>query len=153
VKKIGTYTCRGKVTADSTVAHRIIMDDGNFKTAYRLKSFRIAVSDMDNTNVRVLTAKLSTTENPPTNINWNWDNQTEIGWAIFSYDANGPGNNFDFSQVDEDQLIMQDLFIIADEPAAGTLHECNYWMEFEKYEITDWQGALAMARDKSSGGD
>jgi len=152
MKKIGTYTCRGQVTADSTAPTKIILDDGSFKTAYRLTKFVVAASDMDNTNQRMFSAKIATTPTLPQNINWNWQDQREIAWANFAYDANGIFPLY-FNQVDSDNLIVQDIYLFADEPGGSTTNEMNYWIEFEKYEISDWQGALAMARDKSSGGD
>ncbi len=153
MKKIGTYTCRGQVTTDSAQQTRITLDDGTFQTAYRVTKFVVAPSDMDNQNARSFVGKLATTPTLPQNINWNWQDQREVAWASFSFDANNLSTPNTFSQVDFDQLIVQDLYLYADEPAGSTTSEMNYWIEFEKYEISDWQGALAMARDKSSGGD
>ena len=151
MKKIGEYTCRGQVTADN-LPFRIILDDGTFQTGYRIKKFVIAAFDIDNTNTRNLTAKLATTPDLTDAIDWNWQDQRELAWSMFSWDANGIFPQT-FEQIDKDQLIIQDLFIYVDEPAGSTTQFCNYYIELEKYEITDWQGALAMTRDKSAGGD
>lgn len=154
MKLIGTYTCRGQVETVSTDSHRISLDDGRFDTAYRITKFIIHAADMDNASARNFVAKLATSPTLPQNINWNWQDQREVAWCSSMYDANYPvGTGMPFSLVDHDNLIVQDLYLFADEPAGATELPMNYWIEFEKYEISDWQGALAMARDKSSGGD
>jgi inorganic pyrophosphatase/exopolyphosphatase len=71
---------------------------------------------------------------------------------VFSWDANNilPAT---FEQVDTDQIIVEDLYVYAEEPGGSTTSFLNYYIELEKVEITDWQGALSMARDKASGDD
>jgi len=150
MKKIGTYTCRGTVTPG--VEHRISLDDGTFKTGYRIISFVVAPYDIDNTNIRTFAGKVATVGGLDEAI-WNWADQREVAWSWFGHDANASQGGQHFSQVDNDTMIVQDCYVYADEPAGSTTGFMNYHIEFEKYEFSDWQGALAMARDKSSGGD
>jgi len=153
MKKIGTYTCRGQVPAASSVNHKIILNDGSFETGYRITKFVVAAANMGTTSNRNFTAKLATTPDLSVTVNWNWGDMRELAWSSFAYDANSPIVPQKFSQVDTDNLIVEDIYLYVDEPGGATTDPINYWIEFEKYEISDWQGALAMARDKSAGGD
>jgi len=148
VKKIGEYTTRGTIRTDNSF-NRIILDDGSFKTGYRIVEFVIAPSDIDLQTQRVFASKLLTDDTVPTlPTGWNWASQEEIAWASASIDANSGRDYNNFSQVDPDNLVIQDLFIVADE-GLGTDVIMNYYIRMEKYEISDWQGALAMVRNKS----
>ena len=54
------------------------------------------------------------------------------------------------SIVDPDNLVVEDLYVYGH--TTGTQADAiNYLVRMEKYEITDWQGALAMARDRAQG--
>lgn len=147
MKKIGEYTTRGSVTTGD-VMNRIILDDGSFKTGYRVVDFMIAQHDMDEASTTTLTAKLLTDGRGTPGRNWNWDNNAEIAWAAYTHDANAIAPN-DFKQLDPDNLIIQDLFIVADNNASGAVELVNYFIRLEKYEITDYQAALAMVRNRS----
>ena len=111
MKKIGEYTTRGTVITDNAV-NRIILDDGSFETGYRVVAFVIAPHDMDLSVARVYTAKLLTDDDTTTGLNWNWDNNEEIGWSTFSWDSNDVNTGVNFNQIDPDNLVIQDLFIV-----------------------------------------
>ena len=92
-------------------------------------------------------AKLMTEETlPPASPNiFNADDNREIAWASHEVDnALGTGNSFNV--IDRDNLIVEDLFIWAKNSASDPI---NYLIEFEKYDISDWRGALAMVRNRS----
>ena len=148
MKRIGEYTCRGSVITDNA-AHRIILDDGSFETGYRIVEFRIAPHDMDNLFTFNFTAKLMTDDDTSTGLNWNWDDNAEIGWAAFAFDGNSTSTLFNFNQVDPDNLVIQDLFIRADEATGQDAKKVNYYIRMEKYDISDSQAALAMVRNRS----
>ena len=147
MKKIGEYTCRGSIRSDSST-NRIILDDGQFNTAYRIVEFRIAPHDMDNIFTYQFTAKLLTDDDTSSGVNWNWDDNAEIGWSAFIFDGNDVRSLQNFSQIDTDNLVVQDLFIRAHEAQTND-KKLNYYIRMEKYDITDSQGALAMVRNRS----
>ena len=147
MKKIGEYTCRGSIRSDNSI-NRIILDDGSFKTGYRVVEFVVASHDMDLGSVRSFSAKLMTDDDAQTGLNWNWDNNEEIAWANYVFDANDIRAPGIFSLVDPDNLVIQDLFIVCDE-GVGNDNKMNYFIRMEKYDITDSQGALAMVRNRS----
>lgn len=150
MKKIGEYTCRGvhHETQSGTYPSRIILFDGRFDTAWKITKFVIgptAVSD-DETSTRTFVAKLATEEDLVYD-DWRWDDNREVAWAACSFDANAGSPSFqpDFV-VDPDNLIVEDLWLYANEYGEGSV---NYLIEMEKYKISAWRGALAMVRSKS----
>jgi hypothetical protein len=148
MKKIGEYTARGKSKSTPSV-QKINLFDGRFDTGFRIKEFRIAPVDTDDTTLHIFTAKLATVGDLGT-VNWNWDNQNELAWSSITWDGNSAnGMTSFFSHWDEDALIIEDLYVYVNE-AAGNDVAVNYEIILEKYEFSDWKGALAMARDKQS---
>ena len=148
MKKIGEYTTRGSIVTDNSV-NRIILDDGSFETGYRVVEFVVAPHDMDLTVARIYTAKLLTDDDSTTGLNWNWDSNEEIGWSFFTWDSNTQTTGNNYNLIDPDNLIIQDLFIVADEGVGQTDVKMNYYIRLEKYDIKDSQAALAMVRNRS----
>ena len=155
MKKLGTYTVRGSIgngvdnLVDGT-EKRIQLFDGRFDTAFKIIKFDIGPGDMDDPD---LTARLTTVPNLYPGIVgfWNWGDNRQIAWAstngstdVISLDYN--------SFVDPDHLIVEDLYI-AFRFASSDTKLCNYMITLEKYDITEWQGALTMVRNSGQGGD
>ena len=44
-------------------------------------------------------------------------------------------------------MVVEDLYIYVRE--GGGAAGINYYIEMEKYDITEWQGALSMVRNRS----
>jgi hypothetical protein len=145
MKKIGDYTMRGQIAADSN-SNRILLFDGRFDTAYRVVDFIIAAQD-PNSASQDCNAKLTT--EATTLLGWNWDDNTEIAWAVSEVRVTS-SPVFGRSIVDPDNLIVQDLFIQGENAGSADI---NYMIKLEKYDIKDYQGALAMVRNKSQGAD
>lgn len=151
MKKIGEYTCRGRVGFDSQTLtdgteQKIILDDGNFKTGYRLVEFRVATGDQSHTD---LTARVATEGGLNMNVDgfWDWSDNRQVAWAS----VNGNTDTAvvqEFTLVDPDNLIIQDAFV-AFRFVSSTNTFANYFLRFEKYDISDGQGALAMVRNRS----
>ncbi len=155
MKKIGTYTIRGSVLTDRA-AHKIQLFDGKFDTGYRLVSFEMFPSVLSSGTFTNVSGKLSTDELPlPTAAaeEFNADNNAEIAWSQFMYDATPASNPYFIgpsSVIDPDNLIVEDLYLYASENSASISDlKVNYVMTFEKYEFNDWQGALSMVRNRS----
>lgn len=146
MKKIGEFTCKG--TATEGEIQRIILFDGQFDTAYRVKEFHCAPTSFDfSTNADVVGKLATSNDGLSTGSNefWRWDSNIEIGWSgmrgsVDTVDANA------FSVVDPDNLVVEDLYFVG--RSAGN-QLINYMIVMEKYDITDSQGALAMVRNRS----
>ena len=146
MKKIGEYTCRGNIseTANPT---RIKLFDGKFDTAYRVVEFTVAGQAMGDANANTHIGKLCTEIPAQSGADWHWDDNAEIAWSFFGYNV-GNGTCQTFTQVDQDNLVVEDLYLIVNDVFETNV---NYEIKMEKYEITDWQGALSMVRNKSQG--
>jgi len=149
MKKIGEYTVRGRIN-ESEGFHRISLDDGRFDTGYKLISFDIGPSNVSDAVQDSYVAKVTTKETNTTGTSWDWSDNTEIAWAMAGADLAAPMSVETVSHVDPDNLIIQDCFIYVNEEQEN---DVNYMIKFEKYDITDWQGALAMVRNSSQNVD
>ena len=144
MKKIGEYTVRGQLPKETT--ERIQLFDGKFDTGYRIVRFEVAPQSVS--SAADAYAKLATTDEATGDGDvWNWDSNIEIAWARFS--AAGSGTNGMYEAfIDPDNMIIEDLYIYSGsaDPADAPV---NYMVHLEKYDITDWQGALTMVRNRS----
>ena len=147
MKKIASHTIRGAVASSDTAMERLQLFDGRFDTGYRVTFFEVSIRDRDNNNTIVASAKLAT-EDVGDNQKWYWSDNREIAWAYGSADGNSLNVAAPETIIDEDNMIVQDLFIGA---VANSSCTVNYLIKLDKYDITDWQGALAMVRNKSQG--
>jgi hypothetical protein len=141
MKKIGNiYTLRGKGLAGTI--ERILLFDGRFDTAYKL--IKVEIANTDPFAGEEISIKVKTEEGTA-GTTWNWAVNTQIGWA----QANTPTNSrFGYKEyVDPDNLIVEDVFIDFGSGTVGA--EINYMLTFQKYDITDWEGALALVRNSS----
>lgn len=143
MKKIGEYTMKGSFDPDAGNI-RLLLDDGRFDTGYRVVKFEHALSNpLVNEEYTVV---LGTASNITST--FNWGNNQQIAWG---YGGNNNTTSATFSNhsfVDPDNLVVQDLFLAGVNQGAGLI---NYMITLEKYDITDWQGALSMVRNKSQG--
>jgi len=152
MKKIGSYTARGIVTEVDTEAGRpqkIPLFDGSFKTAYRVTAFYVWGSDWGVSAGPDVIAKLSKNEiGVTTSLNFmRADDDNQIAWAGSNGTTDSPGTHFDNGLIDPDNLIVEDLYVYARTAGTNT-RAINYLIEMDKYSISDWQGALSMARDR-----
>jgi len=153
MKVIGQYTARGTISEDETDAgnpQRIPLFDGSFKTAYRVKEFYIWGADLSSVSNNDVAGKLSKNDDGSTAAEsfFRADDDNQIAWA------GGEGHQDTFkmsaSIVDPDNLVVEDLFVYAATQGTTSVR-INYLVIMDKLEITDWQGALAMARDRAQG--
>ena len=109
MNKIGDYTAKGNI--DSGEVAKIQLFDGNFDTAFRIVSVKCAVSDLSSANEAYLVVSTEPTGNAGDQ--WDWGSNLEIGWAYFktSLGAN-EGSGF-YSNVDPDNMIVEDLYLQA----------------------------------------
>ena len=148
MKKIGEYTTRGQITSVDSLMKKIQLFDGRFDTGFRVVFFEVSLQDRSSNATESVSAKLST-ELLADNTKWDWDDNREIGWALAAADSNGLAVSTPQTIIDPDNLIVEDLYIGG--YSYSDAEEINYMIILEKYDITDWQGALAMVRNRSQG--
>jgi len=156
MKKIGEYTARGVVTegeTESGTPQLISLNDGSFTTAYRVVGFRIWGSSYDSSSTPDCIGKLSKNELGVTSAAnfMRADDDNQIAWAASAGSGDGGLGFAEQPVIDKDNLIIEDLYVYVRSTTGTTGNPINYIVEMEKYEITDWQGALTMARDKAQG--
>jgi len=145
MKKIGDYTIRGQMNVEN-VFNKIQLFDGRFDTGYKVISFEIAPYDTKTASNDV-TAKLCTDDSALADgALWNWQDNREIAWASCEVRVSF-GPSFSSSIVDPDNLIIEDLYISYGH--VSTDSPVNYLVKLEKYDISEWQGALSMVRNSS----
>ena len=152
MRVVGKYTAKGRTTegeSESGTPCRINLFDGRFDTGYRVIEFQIWGSDYDSSTGPDCVGKLATDIGVTTAAAdfMAADDNREIAWAgvAGSTDAlNAP----DFRAIDPDNLIVQDLYVFVRNANSDT-SPVNYLIKLEKYEFTEWRGALAMVRNTS----
>jgi hypothetical protein len=140
MKKIGEYTVRGD-TPDNGVK-RITLFDGRFDTGYVVTSFHIFPRDPTSGSSDSYGC-LATEEEAATS-DWVAADNRQIGWATSN--MHGYGADQPSTLLDPDNLIVEDLYVYGNDAAGNPV---NYIITMEKYEFTDWRGALAMVRNSA----
>ena len=151
MKKIGEYTAIGSMGISTTSIggdrERIELFDGRFDTAYKVIEFNIWALDTE-CHATLSTVDEGGVSGSAGDYMMDAGDNTQIAWASAPSSGAGPLQD---GIVNPDNLIIQDLFIRG--YATSTSQPWNYYIRLEKYEITDWQGALAMVKNKSQGED
>ena len=149
MKKIGEYTCRGQMDGENNLT-RILLFDGRFDTAYKLVDFRIAPQDVKtaaNDVVGKVVTDFSTSGSIQDGGIWNWDDNREIAWCSTEMRVSF-GPSFTNTTVDPDNLIVDDVYVTYGYSGTDDI-PCNIYLKFEKYDISEFRGALAMVRNRS----
>jgi len=139
MKSIRNYTIRGQLQPNTV--KKILLFDGRFDTGFKLLKFVIAPQNVR--NQEEVQCKLMT-ESKPHSVTWDWDVNSEIGWA--TWNTPEPQRSGQFSLVDHEAIVVEDLYI---DSTADDGEVVNYYIEMEKVSITDWTGALAMVRNSN----
>ena len=140
MKSLGEYTIRGKVAHSAT--ERVTLFDGRFDTGYKIKSIEVLPNTYAATaDGSIICHTEDTSPGAP-----DFSDQTQIGWASMAFDVNfgSPGG---LNIVDPDNLIIEDLYITAYNNDAT--RETNYLIVMEKYEFSEFEGALSMVKNRS----
>lgn len=148
MKKIGSYTARGQTTEPISTSDnptKITLFDGRFDTAFKITAFHAWAGDWGSNSDPDIIAKLTTSPVSNTAADGFMDasDQREVAWA------GGAGSAetwIDFTSIiDRDNMVVEDLYVYARGVTADV--PINYLIEMDKYDISEWQGALTMAKD------
>ena len=148
MKSMRKYTIRGEITAGDV--KRIQLFDGRYDTGYQLNKFIITPQRI--LESEKVTCKLMTEEKAH-GVNWFWARQSEIGWAAWNTPSNLRYGQF--SQVDHEAIVVEDLFIDATGDSGEVLGDIQFstvghtsgdsytiWVEIKKtggYEIPQYE--------------
>jgi len=140
MKKIGEYTTRGSVPDQTT--KRITLFDGRFDTGYRVVSFQVLPFDPADATSDVI-GVLATEEAAATEA-WDLSDNRQIAWCGARGGRSAPEDGL--CEIDPDNFIIEDLFFRG---TNTTGRATNYLITMEKYDTTDWMGALTMVRNSA----
>lgn len=136
-----TRTLRGQFIEGATV--RLIVDDGRLNHGYKVTRFIIASDNSSSSND--CNAVLSLDYDAP--VTWNWGDNRQIAWAssnqALAQSVDGPN----FTLVDPDHVVIQDLWIQGDH--GGSNGVINYFVELEMMDLTDDQAILTLIKERS----
>ena len=142
MKKIGDYTIRGSIN-DGGI-QKVQLFDGKFSTAYKIVEFKVFPQNPLSSTSDVIGVLMTENTGVPSPV-WQADLNTQIAWSGTNVGGNAAPNQ-PFTVIDPDNLIVEDLFIHINNTSSD---ESNYFIKMEKYDITEYQGALAMVRSKA----
>lgn len=151
MKKIGDkYTLRGKYEPDGGFnldnPDRITLFDGRFDTGYVVEKFVAWGPGIDAGQDNDVLACL-TTEDLGT-ITFDASENRQIAWCANRGHTFADVDGYRGGIVDPNNMIIEDLFIYGFNGDQGT-NGVNYMITLQKYDITDWQGALTMVRNRA----
>ena len=149
MKYLGSHTIRGAMIASDTELKKVYLNDGHFNHAFRIRSFTISQQDRTSATSYFLNGLLATEEDVRAD-NWDWADNRQIAWCQVMEDGNQPALATPKEVIDPDNLIVEDLYIGI--YAYGDVAEpVNYILTMDKFEITEWEGALSIVRNSSQG--
>jgi len=144
MKKIGEYTARG--IGEEGVAIPIPLFDGRFDTGYKITSFSVFAQSVQDTYDNRVAGKLGISDSLNTDAAtfMNAQDNREIAWAGQN-DGSIDGISMSPGIIDPENFVVEDLYVYfrsnQNEPVC-------YIITMDKYETTEWKGALAMASAK-----
>lgn len=142
-------TVKGQL--EHNIEKRIQLFDGRFDTGYVVKEFWLYPNTgigAGNDAHGVLSLESGVVAN---GLSWDWSSNYQIGWAAGVFGGGTSHSDHDGNGIiDPENLIIEDLYIIAAHSASGTT---GYMITLEKVDLSEAAGALAMVRNKSQGSD
>lgn len=144
MKKIGDYVVRGQI--ENQGIEKIQLFDGRFDTGFRVLSF--VVYPYNNANNSDVAGILGTEAETLTGTSLpDFSDNTQLAWSNTrvqdNFAAQGP-----LEIIDPDNMIIEDLYVQVQNAGGGPV---NYMIVLEKYDISEWQGALQLVRNSSQG--
>ena len=146
---IGDYSFYG--------AYHLIVDDGNYNSAWRVTKFVICPVDVTNSSVsaRDCAASLATHEEAlqgytPTVINWTFSDRRQFAWVASTWDGDTTIGE-QFNLVDPQHVIVRDMYIALSAANAFSATEFNYFIELERVTLSDDQAIMAIIQEEGQG--
>ena len=146
MKKVGGLTTvRGRMTAQVN-GHRVQLWDGKFTTGFKVVDFRVAPPNPTSDNE--IAAKIFTTPTSRSVSSWFFNDSQEMAWCTWGAPTTGRSEIQTF--VDPDNMFIEDIYMSNYTNGEGT--KINYFITIQKYEFSEWMGALQMIRNLGQGG-
>jgi len=142
-KRLGpVLTLRGRCPTN-TANHKINLFDGKFSTGFKLISFEI-VAENATDNDQEATGTLYNRKQAGFSREWNFADVEQVGWSGWSIPL---GSRWGiWNKVDDETILVEDLFMAI--YGVNETSDFNYIIKLQKYDITEWEGALSLVSRK-----
>lgn len=137
-----TRTLRGQVVEGDV--KRLIVDDGRLNHGYKVTRFVISGDPSNLGNDAYATLGLDY----DTPLVWNWGDNRQIGWASTNI-AQTSSVNEEFSVIDPDHIVIQDLHIQGQVGAGGGSSVINYLVTLEPVTLTADEAIITLIKERS----
>lgn len=135
-------TLRGQFTEGDV--KRLIVDDGRLNDGYRVTRFVISGDPSSLGNDAYATLGLQY----DTPLVWDWGDNRQIGWASTNV-AQTASLNDEFSVIDPNHVVLQDLYIQGQVSSSGGSSIINYLIVLEPMSLTDDEAILTLIKERS----
>lgn len=135
-------TLRGRFTEGET--KRLVIDDGRLNHGYKVVNFVVSGDPGSSANDAFGTLSLDF----DAEVNWNWGDNRQIGWASTNIVSTGSANT-PFSVIDPDHVVIMDLYITGQVSTGGGSSTINYLIELETVELTNDESILTLIKERS----
>jgi len=159
MKKIGSvYTIRGCASENESEATnpwgngiRIPLFDGRFDTGYRVEEFYVWPQNFSGNSQPDVLGKLTSSGecSAAPSVFFNAADNREIAWSAGLGQTDGNTGVMGQAVIDPENMTVEDLFFFA--RGATDTAQVNYLAVLQKYDISEWEGSLIMARDHQRG--
>ena len=141
-------TMRGQLTPNTY--ERIFLDRMDPTLAWRIVEFRVSsglAQGYDDVIGTLATEEpgLASWAVPGT---WNWEDNRQVAWANNMTLVAASGSPGQYSLVDEDNIVIEDLYVIA-YSKTGDTGVMNYYIRAEMIRVSTTQNLYGMVRSKS----
>lgn len=135
-------TLRGQFTEGDV--KRLIVDDGMLTRGYRVTKFVISGDPSSLGNDAYATLGLDY----DTPLVWNWGDNRQIGWASTNV-AQTASLNDEFSVLDPNHVVLQDLYIQGQVSGTGGSSVINYLIILEPMTLSDDEAIITLIKERS----
>jgi len=142
-KRLGpVLTLRGRCPTN-TANHKINLFDGKFSTGFKLISFEVVPQNPQG-DAQEASAMLFNRKQAGFLTVWDFADVEQVGWSGWSIPT---ANRFGvWNRVDDETILVEDIFLAIYAP--GEARKFNYIIKLQKYDITEWEGALSLVSRK-----
>lgn len=134
----------------------LVVDDGDFNSAWRITKFAIAPLDISSSSAgsrdcfAVLATHPEALEGPvSTVIEWRWSDRRQVAWTAIEMAGDTTVSNWSFGLIDPQHVVVRDLYFGLTAQVATSTVEFNYFIELERVSLTDNQAVMAIIQEES----
>lgn len=148
MKKVGEpMVLRGHMIPQVN-GHRIQIFDGKYTTGYRILEFHVVPRTPTNDNE--IFAKLHTSKTTASISSVDMTDVQELAWTVWN--APSASRPSQWSIIDPDNMVIEDLYLSNYFASGDTSYEINYYIVLQKYEFKAWDGAGILVANLSQAG-